>query len=802
MSLKTIIQTAALALLTAGSMMTSKNAQSQCVNPGSYFIEDYSSVSSWKQVNTDNGKPVTGNGSCKLVGSTMDFDCVKGGVENRIYRDLPGAGLDNVNWTADFSFSLNPNSALVPNAAGHYLLAFTSNNSDPMHADAGNIGTLRDPISSAYPVTNNNLIGVQLEAPQPATAVSAPYSNGGWLFSAITKLGGGAVVGSATIPYPTVAHGTYYIRIQRTWSGAGILSIFWDANYSQQIPGSPVCFQIDPNIQNLNIMQMGVNANGINLRSLSGTEGLVKISNSLPCPTVVNPVITIIPSCTPLTPTVSGSLSTIYPTPSPSWSASIDNIWSIVEVDVNGNVIPGNTWWSAAKSGMPGIYSFPLAMNGGPNFIQCGHTYVISLVIQNCGNPYTVAYQNYTPVCLTAGPDRTICAGLATPLTATGNMTWYTWSPAIGLNTTSGATVYANPATTTTYTVWGTIASGTCNEMATVTVTVAPMNLALDISTGMRGSSPNGISISSGQPDDTWQITGTPGHQNYSLGAFAWCVSPVLGPTGAQWWATAYNHSSWISNIKNSDGTPNFETQSTTPATGFMYDDYQYATQFTLPIHYTGLQMSITNAAADNALKVYLNTNLEYDLVYNGTTDFTTISAPNFIENNQSHFHYGPGSQINTITARVYNDNSDAFNSNCTGTNNHCSWTGFVMKAMITGQCDVSQSGCTVCLPNAAIQSPDQSFSRNQKPESQNLKSLATVYPNPTTGLIHLTDVCSNENCQTDVLIINIGGRKVYEKQGLEGNNFDLDLSDLPAGVYFIRLTSGITESMVKLMKN
>jgi hypothetical protein len=63
----------------------------------------------------------------------------------------------------------------------------------------------------------------------------------------------------------------------------------------------------------------------------------------------------------------------------------------------------------------------------------------------------------------------TICLGSSTSLTATG-ATLYTWSPAIGLNTTIGASVIASPATTTVYTVTG--RHGFLMTTATSTVTV------------------------------------------------------------------------------------------------------------------------------------------------------------------------------------------------------------------------------------------------------------------------------------------------------------------------------------------
>ncbi|MGZ3941634.1 MAG: PKD domain-containing protein, partial [Bacteroidia bacterium] len=66
----------------------------------------------------------------------------------------------------------------------------------------------------------------------------------------------------------------------------------------------------------------------------------------------------------------------------------------------------------------------------------------------------------------------TICIGNSTNLTANGATT-YTWSPATGLNTTSGANVTANPTVTSVYTIDGT--AGTCTATTTATVVVNPL---------------------------------------------------------------------------------------------------------------------------------------------------------------------------------------------------------------------------------------------------------------------------------------------------------------------------------------
>jgi hypothetical protein len=61
-------------------------------------------------------------------------------------------------------------------------------------------------------------------------------------------------------------------------------------------------------------------------------------------------------------------------------------------------------------------------------------------------------------------------------LTASGSSVSYTWSPAIGLSGTTGATVTASPASTTVYTVVGTGANGcTASTTAAVNVFATPV---------------------------------------------------------------------------------------------------------------------------------------------------------------------------------------------------------------------------------------------------------------------------------------------------------------------------------------
>lgn len=77
------------------------------------------------------------------------------------------------------------------------------------------------------------------------------------------------------------------------------------------------------------------------------------------------------------------------------------------------------------------------------------------------------------PVLTVSPQSPTICAGSSTTLTAAGAAS-YTWTPAIGLNTTNGNVVVASPATTTAYTVTAGVSTCTSSIGTTVTINAVP----------------------------------------------------------------------------------------------------------------------------------------------------------------------------------------------------------------------------------------------------------------------------------------------------------------------------------------
>jgi subtilisin-like proprotein convertase family protein len=153
---------------------------------------------------------------------------------------------------------------------------------------------------------------------------------------------------------------------------------------------------------------------------------------------------------------------------------------------VDNNPIPAPTYqWQISTSGAGGPWTnlanvAPFAgvttstltltntgvlYNG--NFFRCVVTNVCGPVNSNSAS-LTV---NPLPI-VNAGPN-----GLCAPVTLTASGTagtTYAWTPAAGLNTTTGPTVIATPTATTVYTVTGTITATGCQNSASITVLGTP----------------------------------------------------------------------------------------------------------------------------------------------------------------------------------------------------------------------------------------------------------------------------------------------------------------------------------------
>ncbi len=99
------------------------------------------------------------------------------------------------------------------------------------------------------------------------------------------------------------------------------------------------------------------------------------------------------------------------------------------------------------------------------------HDYVYSWGYGNRNPIFPIVQTNSCTIAIDPS-SVSICKGNSIEIIASGAAT-YSWSPSTGLNTTEGATVIANPVTTTTYTVSGD--TGSCSSIVTVTVNPTPI---------------------------------------------------------------------------------------------------------------------------------------------------------------------------------------------------------------------------------------------------------------------------------------------------------------------------------------
>jgi len=127
-------------------------------------------------------------------------------------------------------------------------------------------------------------------------------------------------------------------------------------------------------------------------------------------------------------------------------------------------------WYTVATGGV-GSATAPIP----PTTTAGSTTWYVSQTVGGCESPRTPITVNINPLPpVVAGPTgASICIGQSVELIAGGGLS-YLWTPGTALSVTTGAHVWADPSTTTTYTVTGTDINH-CSNSASVTVTVHPL---------------------------------------------------------------------------------------------------------------------------------------------------------------------------------------------------------------------------------------------------------------------------------------------------------------------------------------
>lgn len=99
-------------------------------------------------------------------------------------------------------------------------------------------------------------------------------------------------------------------------------------------------------------------------------------------------------------------------------------------------------------------------------------TYTVTGTSGSCTDTSIAIVQVTGAITASVSGSPVICMGDSTTITATGGSS-FAWSPSAGLSSTTGGTVNASPASTTTYTVIA--SSGTCSDTTTFELVVSPV---------------------------------------------------------------------------------------------------------------------------------------------------------------------------------------------------------------------------------------------------------------------------------------------------------------------------------------
>lgn len=144
----------------------------------------------------------------------------------------------------------------------------------------------------------------------------------------------------------------------------------------------------------------------------------------------------------------------------------------------------------------------------------------------------------------------------------------------------------------------------------------------------------------------------------------------------------------------------------------------------------------------------------------------------------------------------------------CQTTNNTCVDSLYDYPDMVENYMDYSEDGCMNMFTHGqktrvwsflntdrASLFTSQGCSLAASAEAESFSPLLSVYPNPTTGIIHL-QWNSNTGRETQMKILDVMGKTVWSGSKVE----QVDLSGEKAGIYFMHLTNGENSWTEKLV--
>lgn len=383
-----------------------------------------------------------------------------------------------------------------------------------------------------------------------------------------------------------------------------------------------------------------------------------------------------------------------------------------------------------------------------------------------------------------------VCAGSSTVITSSGATT-YSWSPGASLNTTTGATVTATPASTTTYTVSGTTNGCTSSSTVVISVNSVPaitMTGSSSICSGgstqlvASGAGTNGsyywspsasLSSSSGNSvtaspasTTTYTVTGTSsaGCYSTSTGVVTVTQNPSItaGPstticsgTSAQLSATGASTYSWspAASLSSSSGTSVLATPSVTTT---------YTITGTAAGGCTGTTSVVVNvvpAVTSSAMATPDSTSVG-----------TAISFMNMSANGTSYqWSFGDGNTSSASDPTHTYGAAGIYTVTLTADNGVCSATSTIIVE--------------ITAPNGI---------------QKNAAAVVRIYPNPSADIF--TFDFGTQKPDNMIITDAIGNIVLQTSSAETASVMNVDLSHLAKGVYFARIMSGETNSVIRMV--
>lgn len=97
----------------------------------------------------------------------------------------------------------------------------------------------------------------------------------------------------------------------------------------------------------------------------------------------------------------------------------------------------------------------------------------------------------------------------------------------------------------------------------------------------------------------------------------------------------------------------------------------------------------------------------------------------------------------------------------------------------------------------------DKSVSDEYNADENNIteESCLSVYPNPTNGYLTLSSNFSNDMQNVEVKLYSLQGN-IIENRVVTSNFMEFNLSDYPAGIYFLSVVRNDERQLWKIVKN